>query len=361
MPGTGRNRINLFAGLLPGRQARKETVCHIGFAGWSPLSRPVAEAYKQISPHVKLVLYHPAPDFSPGEPAKSLFQEIISDEAQFLDLVDALEVFDFPGGNVSLVGRMLGNGKYVSVQKPVARSSEEALELIETASKSKKRFRISDYSLYYEPYCKLKQLIDNMEIGEVCAARFRSNLAGKGGVGPVPEWLRRASLFHPAFDRFGLAIELLGDVSSVSAYMNPMRARKGGQAIASFKCKAPGRYGFLDLTYAPGTSIRTAGFPCDDQVEIAGTDGIIWANHFHGKMTEEPWIEVRRGKKHYTLGIGSGMALDWEHSILRAAEDFVQCMIMDEPARPGFRKARKTLRFMAAAIDAADRNEKVNV
>ena len=61
---------------------------------------------------------------------------------------------------------------------------EEAERLRAAARKGGVKLRVDDEALFFEPHLKLKELIGAMEIGEICAARFRSNIVGAGGWGP---------------------------------------------------------------------------------------------------------------------------------------------------------------------------------
>ncbi|MFH1857290.1 MAG: Gfo/Idh/MocA family oxidoreductase, partial [Candidatus Omnitrophota bacterium] len=331
-------------------------------AGEGRLLPYMVDAYRDRPLADSLVFYHPD-----GKKAKNMAKRLgldgaVSDIHSFRNEVDAVEVFDPPGGRVELVERLLKAGKYVSVQKPFAENMEDARVMARAAKSSGAFLRVNDYALFYEPYVRLKKMIRSMEIGEVCAIRFHSNLAGGGGWGPLPEYLKDGRvLFHPAFDRFALAIDLLGDVDSVIAGINPMRPRKGGQGVVGFKYKAPGCYGHFDLTYAPQTAIRTDGLPCDDTIEVAGTDGIIWARHFHGKMTEEPSIEVRRGKKCYSMGIGSGMRTEWTDSLRASAGHFLKSISRSRRPRLSGRDAMKALKFLAAAQEASDMRSEVKL
>jgi len=344
----------------PGR-GRAAGDVRIGLAGGGPLLAPAAAAYSSLGLKKPPVMYAPdtvRPEYAAG-PLKDL--ETVADFDDFARRVDAVEVFDFPEGRSEFAIRLLEAGRHVSLQKPFARSMEEAQALARAAGRRNAVLRINEYALFYEPYIKLKELIDAKEIGEVCAIRFRSNLAGADGV-PWPELLTDGDcFFHPAFDRFALAEHLLGGVESVICYSNRLRPKKGGTAVVGFKYKAAGCYGVFDLTYAPGTAIRADCVPCDDQIEVAGTDGIIWANHFHGKMTEEPWLEVRRGKKHYTLGIGSDMAVEWKDCLGASARHFLECAAGRAKPRLSPRAALRALRFQLAAAEAARTGSEVKV
>ena len=332
----------------------------LGLAGGGPMLSAMAQAYNGLPLVKSTALYHPDKKIAKKLGAQIHADVLYYDPDAFIKNVDAAEVFDLPGSREEIVTALLRAGRHVSVQKPFAKTLPEASRMIKAAKQGGAALRVNDYLFFYEPYKKLRELVRDMEVGEVCAARFRSNLCGAGGWGPMKEWFHDGNVFvHPAFDKFAFIIELLGDIESVCSYGGTMKPKKGGAAVVGFKCKAPGCYGVLELTYAPGTEIRATGLPCDDTIEIAGTDGIIWANHLHGKLTEEPWLEVRRGKKHYTLGIGSGMELDWEHSLRASAQHFLKSVSSNKSPGLTAHTAQKALAFMLAADQAVKENTEV--
>lgn len=354
-------KFPLAASLLGLTEPTATKKVRLGLAGDGPMLDAMVEAYRGLHRVESTTLYNPAEEKAEKDAKKHGVSDATSDLNRFMDAIDAVEVFDIPR-RTELVEALLHAGKWVSVQKPFAFSVEEAGRMLTAEEQGRGRLRLNDPALFYEPYIKLKQLIDEMEIGEICAARFHANLVGKGGWGPMTEYFKGGrALFHPAFDKFALAIHLLGDIESVHSYINPFTARRGGQAVIGFKTKAEGCYGVFDLTYAPGTAVRTDAIPCDDTLEVAGTDGIIWVRHFHGRMTEEPSIEVRRGKKCYSIGIGSGMKTDWRDSLAASAAHFLRAAENRTAPRLAAKEAQKALAALTAALKAAGVKHEVRI
>lgn len=350
--------------LLFGRekQSRPRKSIRAGVAGEGLFLGHVAAALSSLDGIKDILYYHPDEGTAQKNARKLGLERFTADSGEFIAQVEAAEIFELPGGREELAVSLLEADKYVSLQKPFARNAEAAETMIRAEKKSRAFLRVNEYALFYEPYLKLKELLDRMEIGEVCAVRFRSNLCGEGGLGPARELLKVDNgLFHPAFDRAAMATWLLGPVRSVCSYQNTMKARKGGQSIVGFKYVAEGCYGFLDNTFAPGTTIRTDGLSCDDSIEVSGTDGIIWVNHFHGKMTEEPWIEIRRGKKYFSLGIGSDMKLDWKDSIAASAAHFIDCAATGRRPALNSSDALHALRLLLAAAESNAQRKEISI
>jgi len=337
----------------------------MGVAGEGPDLSLIAAAFRASCDVSSLMYYHP--DAKKAEKfAKEIGALPASNAQEFVSGVGAAELLTIPGGRAELAESLLRAGVHVSLRKPIADNLEEVESLAAAARESKSFLSVDDEAFFFEPYNKLKELVGKMEVGEICAARFRVNLAGEGGWGPQADLLKtNYGLFHPCFDIIAYAIELLGDVESVMAYLNPMktgaRGKGGGQSMIALKFKSAGCYGVVELTYAPGTAIRTEGYPCDASIELAGTDGIIWANHFYGKMTETPWLEVRRGKKYFSLGIASGMAVEWPDAVRASAAHFATNAAYGTAPKPGIERSRSALKVILAAIEASESGSEIHL
>lgn len=314
----------------------------LGFAGEGYLLKAMARAYRQCLPGQSFTFFHPNAARCQDVAAELGMETTDFNLESFIDSVDAVIVGELPDQREATISRLIQAGKHVSLQKPFATTLEEVNAYQQAAKQSGAVVRVNEYARFHEPYLKLKQMLDRDEIGEVGSIRIQANLCGVGGWGPMVEYLQSdRMLFHPAFDKFALAIYLGGPIESVTSYLNSMEG--GGQAVIGLKYAQLGCYGVIELTYAPETAIRTDGIPCQDNIEISGTDGIIWARHFHGKMTEEPWLEVRRGTKHYTFGIASGMKLEWGDCLQASAQHFLSTL-------HGKRKVKQTLNNATEAL-----------
>jgi len=342
------------------RASRKKPV-RIGLMGEGPEFNLVASAFRDCPLTREIIVYHPNLKTADKLAAAAAADAATSDLDGFMASVDAVEVFSHRSADdIRTSEILLRAGIHLSVRKPFAHAIPDAENLMRAATQGHAFMRIDDEAFFFEPYNRAKELIDAMEIGEPCAARFKLNLCGKDGWGPRSELLKSDNpLLHPCFDQFALAIRLLGDIDSVISYSDPFDVKKGGRSMIGLKFRRDGLYGFFDITFSPQTTIRTEGYPCDAAIEIAGTDGIMWLNHFYGKMTETPWIEVRRGKKYYSLGIGSDMAVDWSAAVRASAAHFVRCISSGRKPTPDATTHIRALRVLLAAREAAANRSEV--
>jgi hypothetical protein len=107
---------------------------------------------------------------------------------------------------------------------------------------------------------------------------------------------------------------------------------KGGQGLINCKFVHPGRYGLLECTYAPELHVRSDFFPHDLEVEIAGTDGILWLSRGMGKRTQAAPLRVRVAREASTIGVECGLEEEWSSVYATAAGEMVR--MVSGRARP---------------------------
>ena len=206
----------------------------------------------------------------------------------------------------------------ISVSYTALDSHQTAWQLFELARSNRSRFRVAYPYFLYAPVLKLKELIQEGEIGEPATIRVRA-IAGKGVPPgePVAEWI-----CHPAFDHFPLLVYLGGPIQSAAAYFNPMNPQQGGQGVTAIRFDRPGLFGSLECALAPDLEIRSDHHPFDLEIEIAGSDGIAWLRRGMGRHVSTAPIMVRTGRKAYTIGAECGFPADWEHVYRQMALEF---------------------------------------
>ena len=87
--------------------------------------------------------------------------------------VDAVEVLTPHHLHAEMSVAALEAGKHVSLQKPPTLNLTEMDQVIAAAQRSGKLFRTCDNFLYYPPYNKARQLMDQRAIGEPLSIRVK--------------------------------------------------------------------------------------------------------------------------------------------------------------------------------------------
>ena len=216
--------------------------------------------------------------------------------------------------------------KALSLHHGVPCTATQLLDISAMATEAGAVLRLLYPLFHYEPLMELRRLLKQGEIGEVSTIRVRATAAGAGGaLSPAPTG-PGCFASHPAFDHSLLLSAIGGPIHSVTVYLNdPVDAQSPGAALVTCRFNRPCRYGLLECTAAPAMNIPSAGFPYDLEVELAGTDGIIWLNRGEARRTREAPLVIRAGKRSWRMGTGTGLRHDWDHTFINAASALLTC------------------------------------
>ncbi len=335
-------------------QKRKRRV-RVGLAGEGRLMELIARSYKKHPRAIMQAVYHPDLDRARDQARRWGCTAFYNEYDTFLSDVELVEFGEIPGGHYDLSIRAIESAKHVSIPMPSPTGRAYLMDLARQANRVGVRARVNDPFLFYPPYVVVKGLLDKQEIGEPCSLRIKVTI-GKGGAWPLPDVGHasgpEAFFSHPCLDRCSLAVYLFGTVERVAAYLNSGDLQRGGQGLIILKFSKPGRFGALDLTYAPEMHIRSDYYPIHEVVEIAGSDGIIWVNHCIGKMTQEPPIMVRRARSYYQIGVESGIASDFADAWDASASNFVCSLLKKTMPRSAVGSSIHRLDVLMAAIES---------
>jgi len=333
----------------------------VGFAGDGEIMDLVVQGYKRHSRAIPAAAYHPDRDRARQNAQRWGCEAFYDSHDRFLSDVEIVEYGDLPGarGCAPLAVEAIEAGVHVSFQRPRSAQISVLEEIAVRARRRGVRARVNDPFLFYPPYGLVKELLDRRGIGEPSSLRIKVTV-GRGGAWPIPGFDPAAGpeafLSHPCLDRFSLALYLFGEVERVAAYVNaidPPAPEKPGQAVVILMFRHPGRFGVLDLTLAPEMEIRSDYYPVHEIVEIAGTDGIIWANHCVGTMTQEPPIVVRGAKSYYQIGVERGLEADFSDAFAASASDLIRALLRKRRPRSTIAGSVRALKVLAAAVESA--------
>ena len=361
--------------LSEARQGRRRRV-RIGIVGGGPEADLLARGYRKSRSAALVAAVHPDPAEAKRR-AGAWGCEIHGTSLEDILVpgrVDAVEILAPLDQRAELAATALSANRHVSVLKPMARDIGDARRLVAAASRTTEIFlRVNDPLHFYPPYVKAREIVRSGEVGEIGSIRIKTVLGRPGppatfdapsgwpwhgDLAPrAPE--PAGYLFNLCVDKFGLAADLAGEVELVAAYLNDLDEDRGGQGHVIWKCREPGRYGVMEIVRAPEMQIRSDYFPCDDTVEMSGTDGILWINHCTARMTEAPAIEVRRGRTYYTLGAECGLRTGWADAWYDSADHFATSILRGRPPRPGIEAGKQALQFLLAAKLSASTGEPV--
>lgn len=253
-------------------------------------------------------------------------------------------------------------GKHVSVQKPMAMNVGECDAIIAAAHCHGVKLKVFENFIFYPPYVKAKNLIDEGEIGEVLSIRIRLGGAARGGWKvPLRSWLWRLNvedcgggptIFDDGYHKFSIGLYLMGEVESVNAWIDRSFAVIDSPAMISWKTKEGGRVGFIDATFSSHMTVKSKYYSADERVEITGTEGVIWITRCTGQLLDEPPLVLYRKGRTETF---DQIRADWLDSFIDSTQHYIDCIREGgEPVLSGER-GRAVLQFTLAAIHSAER------
>jgi predicted dehydrogenase len=98
----------------------------------------------------------------PGASFTADFEEVLADTG-----VEAVVIATPVAMHAPLTAAALRAGKHVLVEKPMAMSEREAEELVRLAERFDRTLMVDHTFIYSTPVCKIKELVDSGELGEI--------------------------------------------------------------------------------------------------------------------------------------------------------------------------------------------------
>jgi predicted dehydrogenase len=288
-------------------------------------------------------------------------EELFADER-----VDAVEVLTPTHMHHAHVTAALKAGKHVSVQKPIANSVDEAIELGRLAEMAGLTLRVSECFVHYPPLELAKALITSGAIGKPIGIRVRTvvgqtDSAFQAALRPEGYGWRLDSrspgghLFDDMVHKFAMMTWLVDEaVVSVQAVVR-RRDLFFEPCVALFEYEDPGLLGMMEVHYARDMWMRSRYYGADEFFEIQGDDGFIWVTRATGEMLDLPPVVLYTGKdndKSWTEF--TDVDADWGAGFRRSSAHFVDALLSGSPAAMTADEAAKVLQLCFAVYQASD-------
>jgi len=280
--------------------------------------------------------------------------------------IDALEVLTPTHTHHPLVLAALSAGKHVSVQKPVANSVDDALEMERAAIDAGRTLRISECFVHYPPLELAKQLLADGAIGRPTALRIKTvvgqtDSAFQAGLRPEGYGWRLDTrspgghLFDDMVHKYAMALWLVDqDITSVQAVVR-RRDLFFEPCEAIFEYEDPGLLGSMEVAYAPQMYMRSRYYGADEFFEIQGDEGFIWVTRATGEMLDLAPVVLYRGKDNECSTTEfTEIDANWKTGFVRSSEHFVDALLAGTPADMSPAAAIKVLQLCFAVYAASD-------
>jgi predicted dehydrogenase len=224
------------------------------------------------------------------------------------DVVDVLVPTPLHAG---VVMRVLDAGFHVQVQKPLARSLEDADAMLAAAAARGATLRVLEDYLFYPPLVTLRDVVQSGEIGDAVGVHMKIVATGKGGW-DVPassyKWQfeqardgRGMLTFDHGWHQLALAHWLFGDITRIFGWVSHTQVAPDiapgilMDAPATFVWEhGNGVRAVLDINLAADTYFRSDFYGGDERVEVTGTRGYVRCNRISARGVQEPAVVVYR-------------------------------------------------------------------
>jgi len=222
------------------------------------------------------------------------------------DVVDVLVPTPAHG---AVVTRVLDAGFHVQVQKPIARSREDADAMLDASRRSGARLRVLEDYLFYPPLAQLREVVRSEELGRPSGVHMKIVGTGRGGW-DVPEssfrwqWEQQRDgrgmlVFDHGWHQLAIAHWLFGPVGKIFAWIGSTQVAP--DLAPEIVLDAPstlvwehenGVRGVMDVTIAPDTYFRSDYYTCDERIEVTAARGYVRCNRVSACGVQEPSVVV---------------------------------------------------------------------
>ena len=280
------------------------------------------------------------------------------------DSVDAVEVLTPTHLHHDHVIAALDAGKHVSVQKPVANTVGDALEMQEAADRAGRTLRISECFVPYPPLELAKRLVAEGAIGKPTSLRirtlvgqtdsaFQAALRPEGYGWRLDKRSPGGHLFDDMVHKYAMALWLLDlDITSVQAVVR-RRDLFFEPCAVIFEYEDPEVLGTMEVQYAPSFYMRSSYYGADEFFEITGDEGQIWVTRATGEMLDLAPVMLFTGTPHERKTTEfTDIDSDWGSGFVRSSQHFVDSLIHGTPAAMTAAEATDVLRLCFAVYQA---------
>ena len=286
-------------------------------------------------------------------------QDLLADDA-----VDAVEILTPTHLHHNHVIAALEAGKHVSVQKPVANSVDEALEMQAVAERTGRILRISECFVHYPPLELAKKLVADGAIGKPTSLRIRTlvgqtDSAFQAGLRPEGYGWRLdkrspgGHLFDDMVHKYAMALWLLDlDITSVQAVVR-RRDFFFEPCAVIFEYEDPDVLGMMEVQYSPNFYMRSQYYGADEFFEITGDEGQLWVTRATGEMLDLAPVMLFTGtEKERKTTEFTDLDADWGAGFARSSQHFVDALVHGTAAAMTAAQATDVLRLCFAVYEA---------
>jgi len=214
--------------------------------------------------------------------------------------------------HADIVTRVLDAGFHVQVQKPLARSLDDADRMLAAARRTNAVLRVMEDYVCFPPLVKLRDIVQSGEIGAAQAMSMKIVATARGGweVNPASyEWQFAQArdghgilTFDHGWHQLAVAHWLFGPIRRIFGWI------RRTNITPEIVLDAPATFVWehendvrvtLEIVLAPDMFYRSDYYSDDERVEVTGTRGYVRCNRISGRGVQAPSVVVYRdGEMH---------------------------------------------------------------
>lgn len=234
------------------------------------------------------------------------------------------------------------NKKHILLEKPLARNPREGQEILAKVAKHGVKIMVGHTNRFFQPYCELKERIDNYELGEIQVAYATNVSSGpfihralSDAPQPVPDWWWKkeftggGALIDLGSHMINLSRWLFGDVLYAKSYLGyRFNIENEDHAICVLKFKK-GQIVLINVGWFSTKSLV--------KMEVYGTAGHAMASHASpSKIKTALQLMLRRTPSYY-------------EPYFKELYHFVDCIQHDQQPQPSGEDALNDLEVIEQA------------
>lgn len=270
------------------------------------------------------------------------YEKLLEDDE--IDMIDILLPTEL---HAKAIIKALEAGKHAIVEKPIARTLEEAEEIVKVSRKAKTKFTVAHNYRFWPKFAKVKEVIDSGSIGKVKAilTTHRGWFWWKG-----------------AWTRWTLKKESGGPIVEVGIHpIDLLRWYFGKEVTQVYSLARKIHFGIEvpDLIYITlnfenegvgvievSRTIIPRNYPFYHQIHVEGSDGVIESYDsydYEGLIYNELGIRAREGE-----------LIIPRHGFEQELKHFIRCILEDKEPLVSAEDAKKALEISLAAVHSAE-------
>jgi predicted dehydrogenase len=225
--------------------------------------------------------------------------------------IDVVDVLVPTPAHAGVVTRLLDAGFHVQVQKPLARSIEDADRMLAAAARTGAVLRVHEDYVWFEPLRELRNVVESGELGPAQALHMKIVATPNGGweVNPASyQWQFEQArdghgilTFDHAWHQLAVAHWLFGPIRRVFGWIRQTRISPDTAPEIVLDTPATfvwehhnGVRAVLDITLAAEMYFRSDHYADDERIEVTGTRGYVRCNGISARGVQEPALVVYR-------------------------------------------------------------------